>query len=157
MEVLVLLPLLHVGNAVVSAGPGVIACLIVLAAAVVLGSAAGAFSRQRRRVRRRLATIACSLLVLAAVTPSVLPYDHLLTAFHAHEGAAVHASHCHDSPSSCADAPVTSGPGQILDSAPLLVIPAMVAVLLIIVTTMPVGITRRPALRPPLLLFVASS
>ena len=146
-----LLPLLHVTQTVASAGPGLIACVIVLAIAIAAGGAAGAFSRQRRRVQRRLATLAVSTLALLAITPSVLPYDHLLTAAHADEGAAVHASHCHDTPSSCADAPVTAGPGQMLDSAPLLVIPAMVFVLLIAATPMLTGISRRPALRPPLL------
>lgn len=146
-----MLPLLHVTQTFASAGPGVVACLAVLATAIAGGAAAGAFSRQRRRVRRKLVTIALFALAFLAITPSVLPYDHLLTAAHADQPASVHASHCHDTPSSCADAPLTSGPGQLLDSAPLIVVPAMMAVLLVVSTLTLTGVTRRPALRPPLL------
>ena len=151
-----LLPLLHTSQTVVSAAPGVAACLVALAGAVAVGVAAGRVSRMRRRAQRRLAMAAISALAVLAVLPSVLPYDHLLAAGHEDDGAAVHASHCHDTPASCADAPVTSGPGQILDSAPLLVAPAMLSVLLLATVPMLVGITRRPILRPPLLAVPAS-
>jgi hypothetical protein len=152
-----LLPLLHTSQTVVSAAPGAAACLVALAGAIAVGLAAGRVSRMRRRAQRRLVVAAISALALLAVLPSVVPYDHLLPATHDDGAAAVHASHCHDTPSSCADAPVTSGPGQIIDSAPLLIAPAMLSVLLFAVTPMLIGITRRPILRPPLLSVAAST
>ncbi len=154
--IIALLPLLHASQSLVSTAPTVAACLGVLAGGLAAGSIAGAVPRLRRRVRRRLAITTVSALAVLAVLPSVLPYDHLLPATHADGAAAVHASHCHDTPSSCADAPVTSGPGQILDSAPLLIAPALLAVLLLATAPMLVGITRRPILRPPLLPVTAS-
>jgi hypothetical protein len=145
------LPLLHVTQTVAEAGPGVFAVLGVLACAIVLGAGAGIVTRLRRSARRRLAVAAVFALALLAVLPSVLPYDHLLTAAHTDDAASVHASHCHDTPSSCADAPVTSGPGQLIDASPLVVVPALMSVLLVASTLALTGISRRPALRPPLL------
>ncbi len=150
----VTLPLLHAAQAaqaVTGAFPSATECLIVLAMAVVAGAAANAATRLRRRARRRLGVVAVSALVLLAVLPSVVPYDHLVAAAHDDGQAAVHASHCHESPSSCADAPVASGPGQILDAGPLVIVPAMISVLIVLVSPALYGITRRPILRPPLL------
>lgn len=147
----VTLPVLHAAQTVIGAFPSVTACLIVLAVAIALGAAANAVTRLRKRARRRIGGAAISALVLLAVLPSVLPYDHLFAPAHDDDGAAVHASHCHDTPSSCADALVTSGPGQILDAAPPLIAPAMGAVLIILASPILHGVTRRPILRPPLL------
>jgi hypothetical protein len=144
------LPLLHAAQTVTNTLPGAIDCLVALGVAVALGAAANAVMRLRRRARRRLAGAAVSALVLLAVLPSVVPYDHLVAAAHEDAATAVHASHCHENPASCADAPVASGPGQILDAAPLLVVPAFVSVLIILASPMLCGITRRPTLRPPL-------
>jgi hypothetical protein len=146
-----LLPLLHATQTVVQALPSATDCLVVLVVAVAVGAIANAITRLRHRVRRRLGAAALAALVALAVLPSVVPYDHLIAAPHDDDGAAVHASHCHDTPASCADAPVTSGPGQILDAGPLLVLPAMASVLLIAVSPVLRGISRRPMLRPPLL------
>jgi hypothetical protein len=148
---LLTLPVLHASQAVVDALPGALDCLIVLALAVALGAAANAITRMRRRARRRLGGIAVAALVLLAVLPSVAPYDHLFAAAHEDDATAVHAAHCHEGPSSCADAPVTSGPGQILDAAPLLIAPAMIGVLLLASVPVLYSLARRPILRPPLL------
>lgn len=145
------LPLLHASQTVVQALPSATACLVVLAIAVAAGAAANAFTRLRRRTRVRAAIAAAWALTLIALLPSVVPYDHLAAAMHTDGAAAVHESHCHGTPSSCADAPVTSGPGQMLDAAPLLVAPVLTLLLLVVTATTLVGITRRPILRPPLL------
>jgi hypothetical protein len=147
---LTLLPLLHAAPAAVTDTPGVVACLVALALGIMLGGAAGVLSRLRRRVQRRVAGAALGFLALLAVLPSVLPYDHLFTDANAGIGEAVHASHCHDSPSSCADSPVPFGPGQLIDAAPLVVVPAMLAVLIIVCAPVLRGRTCRPILRPPL-------
>ena len=106
----------------------------------------------------RLAMRGAVVLLLAiAVLPSVLPYDHLLLPTvshddgheHAHEGPA-HAEHCHSTPASCADAPLTSGPGQFLQADALLSAPALTAVLLLLAVPMLAGRTIAPELRPPL-------
>ena len=105
----------------------------------------------RARTRRRLLMLAGSTLTLLAVLPSVIAYDHLLPrGTHADDSAAVHVSHCHDGPGSCADSPVTSGPGQMLDAASLIVAPPMLSILLLAITPTLIGVTRRPYLRPPL-------
>jgi hypothetical protein len=106
-----------------------------------------------RTAIRTSAPLALAALVFFAVLSSVLPYDHLLPGLHTGESEAeeaVHASHCHASPATCSDAPVTSGPGQLLFGAPVVVVPSMLAVL--VLPTIPVlaGITRRPEIRPPL-------
>lgn len=109
--------------------------------------------RASRRARRRTAAIAVSTLVALAIIPSILPYDHLFTNVDAHHGsqaAEVHASHCHDTPGSCADAPVTAGPGQMLASGPLMPLPALLSVLLVLATPLLAGTTLRPEIRPPL-------
>jgi hypothetical protein len=94
-------------------------------------------------------------LAVLAVLPSVVPYDHLLVQAHdGHED--VHAAHCHGtSPGSCADAPIPSGPGQMLTNEPLLAAPAMLSLLLLITVVPLAGVTRRPELRPPLRMSVS--
>ncbi len=148
-------PMLHVGQAMLrpmTLDPGVAALAL---AAFVLATEitwVPASRSLRRVVQRRLVRATAAVLVLLAVLPSVLPYDHLMV----HEthastpDEAVHASHCHISPGTCTDAPVTSGPGQMLLAEPLLVAPAMLAVLLIATIALRPGITHRPELRPPL-------
>ena len=108
-------------------------------------------SLAHRRPRRRLATIAFGVLVLLAMVPTILPYDHLFDGGHDDGHASVHAAHCHDStPGDCADAPVTSGPGQFIAADPLLVAPVMLSVLLIVAVPLLRGISQRPEIRPPL-------
>lgn len=112
-----------------------------------------------RRTRRRSVTVAASVLVTLAVIPSVFPYDHLFMHEGAHhvsaaapdsEASAIHASHCHDTPGSCADAPLAAGPGQFLASGPLMPVPALLSVLLVLATPLLAGTTLRPEIRPPL-------
>ena len=75
----------------------------------------------------------------------------MLTGGHDDDGQeAVHVSHCHVSPGTCSDAPVTAGPGQLLHSQPLLVIPSLLAVMLIAAATVLTGLVLKPEIRPPL-------
>ncbi len=104
-----------------------------------------------RRSRRRAVSLVATAFVFFALLPSVVPYDHLFGDTHASaEEESVHAAHCHISPGTCSDAPVSSGPGQLLMSAPLVVTPAMLAVLITATATVLVGISFRPEIRPPL-------
>lgn len=89
------------------------------------------------------------VLTLLAVLPSIVPYDHLVVEARAgHEGS--HSDHCHGTPGQCADAPIPSGPGQVLTSEPLIAMPAMLSLLVLVLTRALTGITRQPELRPPL-------
>jgi hypothetical protein len=104
-----------------------------------------------RRSRSHAVSLVATAFVFFALLPSVVPYDHLFGDTHASvEEESVHASHCHISPGTCSDAPVSSGPGQLLMSAPLVVTPAMLAVLITATATVLVGISFRPEIRPPL-------
>ncbi|MDP9236762.1 MAG: hypothetical protein M3P30_05090 [Chloroflexota bacterium] len=139
----------------------VVAALIAFAAvAAALWLPAPVARGFRRGLRRRtIARSALALLVFLAVLPSVLPYDHLLPlAGHSDIGKAdqaAHASHCHVSPGTCSDAPVTSGPGQLLMGDPLVATPAMLSILLLLTLPALAGITRRPEIRPPLVTSLA--
>lgn len=135
--------------------------MLVAAAFAALAVATAAIWRPRpgtplrafisRRSRRRAVSLLATAFVFFALLPSVLPYDHLLGHSHASgEDESVHAAHCHISPGTCSDAPVSSGPGQLLMSAPLVVTPAMLAVLIAATATVLVGISFRPEIRPPL-------
>jgi hypothetical protein len=106
----------------------------------------------RRPARRRAASAAATALVFLALLPSVVPYDHLYTrdAHAASESEAIHVSHCHVSPGTCSDAPVTAGPGQLLLSEPLVLAPAMLTVFIAATVTVLIGISFRPETRPPL-------
>jgi len=102
---------------------------------------------------RSAARCVLAVLVFLAVLPSVFPYDHLVPGIHAGASEAeeaMHAAHCHVSPATCSDAPITSGPGQLLFSAPMLLTPSMLAVLLLMTIPALAGITQRPEIRPPL-------
>ncbi len=101
--------------------------------------------------RRRAVGFAVSALVFVAALPAVFPYDHVLPQpAQSDDHAAVHASHCHDQPGTCADAPVSSGPGQLMSSQPLLTQPALLMVLLLFSLPVLAGLTRLPELRPPM-------
>lgn len=155
------IPQLHVGQSaarIAMLDPVVIAAgMLVFSAAIALiwgwGTSAGPLLF-RQGTRRRAANGVMCALVSLALLPTVLPFDHLFihditvaSASAAHE--AVHVEHCHISPGSCSDAPVPSGPGQLLLAEPLVVVPAML--LLFIAVTAPVllGITVAPRARPP--------
>jgi hypothetical protein len=108
----------------------------------------------RRHVRHRLLRATALLLFGLAILPAVLPVDHMLPdVTHAADEAhaeGVHAAHCHESPANCADAPVTSGPGQMLDGGLLIPQPALsLAVVLLAAAPILHSVARRPDLRPP--------
>jgi hypothetical protein len=98
--------------------------------------------------------VTATIFFALALLPAVLPVDHLLPdVAHAAEEAhaeGVHASHCHESPANCADAPVTSGPGQMLDGGLLIPQPAL-SLAMVLLAAVPIlrSVARRPDLRPP--------
>jgi hypothetical protein len=132
--------------------------ILAVAAALIWVPELSSFPRIPVRIRRRIAGHAVAALVFVAVFPSVVPYDHLIVRGHHDEAQnEVHASHCHISPGTCADAPVASGPGQLMLSEPLVIVPAMLGVLILLLTPALAGITVRPEVRPPLALRSSTS
>lgn len=142
--------LLHMAQDPAGTAPlGPLASGALAGGAGIAGGAAAAFALLRRRLAMRFAAIAVSALALMAIAPSIFPYDHVfVTAEDEHR--AFHGSHCHNTPGSCADAPVTAGPGQILSTEPLLPVAPLVATLLILAVPLLYGITSRPEVRPPM-------
>jgi hypothetical protein len=146
-------PLLHAAQAVHTAAsinlPALALTVGVVAAVATFGALALAHLLRKARSRRRVALVTGAVLAAMAVAPSVVPYDHL-GAFGAHDDhSAVHVSHCHTSPASCSDAPVTFGPGQLIGADPLIVVPAMLSMLILAAVAPLLGVSRRPELRPP--------
>jgi hypothetical protein len=150
--------LLHIGNTAAQWAtwdPWVIGVGIALFLAVALfiwsPRAHGAF---RRRALRGIGVRIAACAAAVAIAPAIVPYDHLFpmeaTTTQTQTGQEAHAQHCHGSPGSCSDAPLTSGSGQFLTSDPLLVEPALALMLLIVATPLLIGLTVRPAVRPPL-------
>jgi hypothetical protein len=147
--------LLHAGDSVLRASqlswPVLVMGCFALGLALARIWKPRALARAVRRTRRRAAAPAMALAFVFAVLPSVIPYDHLLApSAHAGEESAVHASHCHTAPGSCSDAPVPSGPGQFIDAAPLMVVPALMAFALFLAMPHMAGIAWRPETPPPL-------
>lgn len=103
------------------------------------------------RARARAAGAIAGAAMFIAVLPMALPLDHIF-ARHVHAGGEqqVHASHCHESPASCSDMPLLSGPGQFLASEPLIVTPALISVLLLFGLASLSGISLKPPVPPPL-------
>jgi hypothetical protein len=148
-----MLPLLHVAQVAVRVTS--LDSRVVALAAMALAAALCWIWRPSKPRRRSAARGVLAVLVFLAVLPSVFPYDHVLPGVHAgasEADEAMHASHCHVSPATCSDAPITSGPGQLLFGAPIVVVPSMLAVLLWLTIPALAGITRRPEIRPPLVL-----
>ena len=147
-------PLLHVAETMVRVHDLDLRVLVAGVAAFA-GTAAliwaprrrGRISIRRGDVRQAGRGIILALAFLA-VLPSVVPYDHLSASAHT-EHEDVHAAHCHGTPGTCADAPIPSGPGQMLMGEPLTAVPAMLSLLLLVAVVPLVGLTRRPELRPP--------
>lgn len=158
------LPLLHVARVVVEPPTVREEALVAGAAAPAVTAVAiwrspivsTARRLARRRPCRRVASAFAGVLMALAVLPAILPYDHLVprarteSGGHSTHDAAVHASHCHDTPGSCADAPVSAGPGQFLTSEPLIVVPALLVLATLSRATILTGITRRPDVPVPL-------
>lgn len=147
--------LLHVAQAatgVTAPDPGIVALAVLVLATVSIYLWAPRMSVQRL-TRAPAMRASLGLLVFFAVLPSVVPYDHLLPGITHDDGpaaSAVHATHCHISPGSCADAPLAAGPGHFIFSEPLVIAPAMLAVLLIFAAPALAGVTHKPDTRPPL-------
>jgi hypothetical protein len=149
--------LLRIGNtatswATIDPWVGALGVLSFLAAATLVWSPAHPHQLRFPRPLRPATRLAIQLTVFAALLPSVLPYDHLLptTAAAATDNQSVHTAHCHGSPGTCSDAPVSSGAGQFLAAEPLIVTPALVVMLLLFTTPLLRGVTTRPEVRPPL-------
>ena len=105
----------------------------------------------RQRSRRRALYVVMGALVFLALLPTVLPFDHLFVHAADASGAseAVHAQHCHVSPGTCSDAPVPSGPGQMLLAEPLVIVPVMLFVCVAATAPVLLGISFPPRTRPP--------
>jgi hypothetical protein len=151
------LPLLHITQTAVrvTTVDGRVAAIV---AVVLLGALAIIWRDELPRllrpgIRRAVGLRIAAVLVFFALLPAVLPYDHLFVEHGAISEAdeATHSMHCHLTPGSCADAPISAGPGQLLFSDPLLLTAA--AMLLVVVYTgvrALHGRTLRPDLRPPI-------
>jgi len=143
-------PVLHVAQ---SAAHAPVDARIIAAGACALAAVVGATFAPRCRlcVTPRALRLLVALALLFAVLPSVVPFDHLLPGAAAHDigDDAVHAAHCHIAPGSCADAPLTAGPGQLLAATPLVSLPAMIAVLIVISLPSIAGSSPRPETPPP--------
>ena len=157
MESLILLHIAQTAVQVTTVDPAALAAaaaaFAVAAVAIWLpGSTLSILTLRSRQGRRRLASVAASTLVVLALLPSIVPYDHLFVrnAHAADISEPVHASHCHVSPGTCSDAPITAGPGQLILSEPLVLAPAMLTVLVAATATVLVGIASRPETPPPL-------
>ena len=124
-----LVPLLHVAAPPSRVWGVDLRVVAVAALASIFLIAALAFPDELRLLRRRLRRAGaahCTIAVLAAfaVLQSAVPYDHFFAHNDGPAEASIHAAHCHTSPGSCADAPISSGPGQLLFSQPILPPPA---------------------------------
>jgi hypothetical protein len=153
-------PLLHVGQAALNAGAPDLR-IAALAAMAFAGAAAAiwwpalpsAAALLRRRIWLSLGRRLVIVMVALAVLPAILPYDHLFAAPHMDGGAdeSIHVSHCHVSPGTCSDAPLASGLGQLLFSEPLVIVPAMLAIVLMSSAVILQGVYPQPEIRPPVL------
>jgi hypothetical protein len=120
--------ILHVGSDAASRATSVDLRIVAAGLAALSAVFAALFFCEGVRALRRFVRpavrvrAACAVVLVFVVMPNVLPYDHLWLRHGGHESSAseVHASHCHGSPSSCTDPPLTSGPGQMLYSDMLL-------------------------------------
>lgn len=150
------LPLLHVvqtAPGVSTVDPRLVALALLVLSIVLIFTWMPRPMTLQRLTRAPAMRITMSSLVFFAVLPSVVPYDHLLPGLHHDQSIAseaVHETHCHLTPGSCADAPVAAGPGQLIFNDPLVITPALMAVLLAFCLPVLVGITRKPDTRPPL-------
>jgi hypothetical protein len=150
------LPLLHVvqtATRVSTVDPRLVVLALLILTAVIICTWMPRPMTLQRLTRTPAMRVTMAALVFFAVLPSVVPYDHLLPGVH-HDtsvaGEAVHETHCHLTPGSCADAPVTAGPGQLIFNDPLVIAPALMAVLLAFALPVLTGMTYKPDTRPPL-------
>lgn len=149
------LPLLHAAQSATGLTRVNSDVLVLALAAFVSGAVVVWRPRLRmlgqRRIRHRVMVLTTYGAMTIAVLPSVLPLDHILSP-HVDSGneQQVHTSHCHGSPSSCSDVPLLSGPGQLLASEPLILVPALVLGVILATTLSLKGRTEKPEIPPPL-------
>jgi hypothetical protein len=148
------LPLLHVTQTAtqVTTVDGRVAA-IAAAALVIALAAIWRDELLRPRIRRAISVRVASVLVFFAILPAVFPYDHLFAEHGAISEAdeVTHSMHCHLTPGSCAEAPISTGPGQLIFSDPLLqTATAMLLVVVYVAGRTLYGRTLRPDLRPPI-------
>ena len=150
------LPLLHVTQSAVRVTTfdgrvaGFVAIALVSALAIIWRDELPQLLRPR--IRRAVSLHVAAVLVFLALLQAVLPYDHVFVEYGAISDAdeATHAMHCHLTPGSCADAPISVGPGQLIFSDPLLLTAAAMLLIVVYVTGCTLhGRTLRPDLRPP--------
>ena len=151
------LPLLHVAQTatqVTALDPGVAGAALgafVIALAFIWRDHLGLLARPR--VARAIALRVAAVAVLFAVLPAVLPYDHLFfdepVATHAEEAA--HSMHCHLTPGTCSDAPITAGPGQLIFNDPLIFAAPLLLLALYFTARTLEGRMPKPDLRPPII------
>lgn len=152
MSFIALAPLLHIAESAEHAlriRPDIVAGAALAFAAVLAGAWWPVLRRPLRKPLRAAAHVLVPVAVVAAVLPSVFPYDHV-GPIDAGGDSQAHAAHCHVTPGSCADAPVSAGPGQFVFSDALLVVPALALVAIVVASATLVGRSPRPATRPPL-------
>ncbi len=159
MAAIIALPLLHsdplqLGSSFVDprAAGSAAAAFAIVAAAIWSSVMPEHAALMQRRMWLRLGRRTACVMTALALLPAVLPYDHLLPGAHLDDagGESVHASHCHLSPGTCSDAPLPSGLGEFLFSEPLVLSPAMLAVVLLSASVVLRGFVPRPELRPPM-------
>ena len=150
-----LVPLLHVGQTALRATAVDFRIAALSASVFVLVVAAiwqPAWPSAAAVVRRRFVRSIGRRMLFLFVVAAVLPYDHLIVPAHieadAHE--AVHVAHCHVSPGTCSDAPLSAGVGQFMHAEPLVLVPSMLAILLLASAVAPRTTYRRPEPRPPM-------
>ena len=149
-------PLLHVAQSAAEVAtvnrPAIASALAVFAAALaaIWRPAGTAYSLGPRRLRGRLFSAVAGIALFLAALPLVVPVDHILVT-HAETAGhdEVHTAHCHNSPGSCSELPLASGPGQFMAADPLTVAPAFMTVLLLAEIPAMHGLTLRPEVRPP--------
>ncbi len=153
MPALALLHVVQAAHAVSTVDPRLVALALLVLSIVLIVTWMPHQMTLQRLTHAPAMRLTMAGLVFFAVLPSVVPYDHLLPDLHHDQtiaSEAVHGTHCHLTPGSCADAPVAAGPGRLIFNDPLVVTPALMAVLLAFSVPTLVGITRKPDTRPPL-------
>lgn len=145
-------PLLHIAESAEHAlgvRPDIVAAAALAFALIASFTWWPALRRPLRKPLLAAAHVVIPVAVVAALLPSVFPYDHVRPVGTGGD-AQTHAAHCHVTPGSCADAPVSAGPGQFVFSDALLLMPALTLVAIIVAATALVGRAPRPDTRPPL-------
>ena len=155
-DVTSLVPMLHVvptrsGPLTVDPAGVLFACLVFGVVLGVLWRSSIAGLLGNRAGRRRVARGIGGALLFLAILPAVVPYDHILLPHHDDSGqsSSVHQMHCHDTPGSCSDQPMTSGPGEFLFGSPLIVAPSLVSTLLATADARVTSFAEAPATPPP--------